>query len=132
EADGETIWYGMDRTYEVPIVAAEPGKLLSFAFDSHHPINEERTEPTTISITIAEQDSASIVTVVQSMFSDDDWNTMIHDGWVFSLLSLQLWVEKGIAFSSWLDTRKFHTVNKTVAVTQDARWTWDALTHGTM
>lgn len=130
-ADGETIWYGLDRQYEVPIVAAEPGKLLSFAFDSHHPYDEERTEPTTISITIAEQDDASIVTVVQSMFSDDDWNTLIHDGWVFSLLSLQLWVERGIAFSSWMDKKKFHTIEKVVSLKQDATWAWNALTNGT-
>lgn len=130
KADGETIWYGMDRQYDVPIVAAEPGKLLSFAFDSHHPYDEERTESTTISITISEQGDASIVTVVQSMFSDDDWNTLIHDGWVYSLLSLQLWVERGIAFSSWMDQSRFHTVNKVTALTQRASWAWNALTHG--
>ena len=131
DADGQTIWYGMDRQYEVPIVAAEPGKLLSFAFDSHHPYNEERTEPTTISITIAEQGDACLVTVVQSMFSDDEWNTLIHDGWVFSLLSLQLWVEKGVPFSTWMDKSKFHTVNKVIPLQQDATWAWNALTAGT-
>lgn len=131
EADGETVWYGMDRQYEVPIVAIEPGKLISFAFDSHHPYDEERTEPTTISITIAEQGDASLVTVVQSMFSDDEWNTLIHDGWVFSLLSLQLWVEKGVAFSTWMDQSKFHTVNKVIPLSQDANWAWDALCGGT-
>lgn len=130
-ADGESIWYGMDRQYEVPIVAAEPGKLLSFAFDAHHPYNEERTEPTTISITIAEEQGASIVTVVQSMFGDDEWNTLIHDGWVYSLLSLQLWVEKGIAYSAWTDRTKFHVVNKVAALKQDAIWAWSALTKGT-
>ena len=130
-ADGETVWYGMDREYEVPIVAAEPGKFLSFAFDAHHPYDESRTEPTTITITIAEQEGSSIVTVVQSMFSDDDWNTMIHDGWVSSLLSLQLWVERGIAFSTWMDKKKFHTVNKVIALNQDATWAWHMLSHGT-
>lgn len=131
-ADGESIWYGMDRQYDVPIVAAEPGKLLSFAFDSHHPYNQERTEPTIISITIAEQDNASIVTVVQSMFGDDEWNTLIHDGWVFSLLSLQLWVERGIAFSTWLDKKKFHTIEKVIPLNQDANWAWNALTNGSV
>lgn len=130
-ADGETVWFGMDRQYDVPIVAAEPGKLLSFAFDSHHPYNEERTEPTTISITIAEQGDSSLVTVVQSMFSDDEWNTLIHDGWVYSLLSLQLWVEQGIAFSSWMDQSKYHTVNKVIPLSQDANWAWRMLSGGT-
>lgn len=130
-ADGESLWFGMDRQYEVPIVASEPGKLLSFAFDSHHPYDEDRTEPTTISITIADQGDSSLVTVVQSMFTDDDWNTMIHDGWVFSLLSLQLWVEQGIAFSTWMDQSKFHTVNKVIPLTKDAIWAWEALSGGT-
>lgn len=129
-ADGTSIWYGMDRQYEVPIVASEPGKLLSFAFESHHPYDESRTEPTTISITIAEQDNASLVTVVQSMFSDDEWNTLIHDGWVYSLLSLQLWVERGIAFSTYRDASKYHTVERVVALQKDATWAWDALTNG--
>lgn len=130
-ADGEKIWFGMDRQYEVPIVAAEPGKLLSFAFDAHHPYDQERTEPTTISITIAEHDrTSSIVTVVQSMFGDDEWNTMIHDGWVYSLISLQLWIERGVAFSRWMDKSKFHTVEKVVTLQQDANWAWNALTHG--
>ena len=130
-ADGETMWFGMDREYEVPIVASEPGKLLSFAFDARHPYNKDRTEPTTISITIAEQGADSIVTVVQSMFGDEEWNTLIHDGWVFSLLSLQLWVEKGIAFSTWLNEKSFHIVNKVVALKKDARWAWNAITNGT-
>lgn len=132
DADGTSTWYGMDRQYEVPIVAAEPGKLLSFAFDSHHPYDEARTEPTTISITIAEEGNVSIVTVVQSMFTDDDWNTLIHDGWVYSLLSLQLWVERGIAYSQWTNEKKFHTVKKAVALKQDAVWAWNALTRGRM
>lgn len=130
KADGTTIWYGMDRTWEVPIVAAEPGKHLSFAFDSHHPYDESRTEPTTISITIAEHGNASVVTVVQSMFSDDDWNTIIHDGWVYSLISLQLWVEHGIAFSNWMNTSAFHTVNKVITLPTDAQHTWNMLTSG--
>lgn len=130
KADGTTIWYGMDRTWDVPIVAAEPGKLLSFAFDSHHPYDELRTEPTTISITIAEHGNASIVTVVQSMFSDDDWNTMIHDGWVYSLISLQLWVEHGIAFSQWMNPNAFHTVNKVITLPIDAQHAWNMLTNG--
>lgn len=129
-ADGTTIWYGMDRTWEVPIAAAEPGKLLSFAFDAHHPYDTERTEPTTISITIAEHGNASIVTVVQSMFTDDDWNTMIHDGWVYSLISLQLWVERGIALSTWMDASKFHTVNRVTTLSRDAEWAWNALSNG--
>lgn len=131
DADGETVWYGMDRQYEVPIVAREHGKMLAFAFDSHHPYDEDRTEPTEITITIAEHDNASIVTVVQSMFSDDKWNEMIHDGWVFSLLSLQLWVEQGRAFTDWMNKYKFHTVNKVVTLKRDAEWTWNALTNGT-
>lgn len=130
DADGVSVWHGMDRQYEVPVVAAEPGKLLSFAFDSHHPYDESRTEPTTISITIAEQGKVSIVTVVQSMFSDDEWNTLIHDGWVYSLLSLQLWVEQGIAFSTWMDQSRYHSVNKVVTLGQDATWAWNAITHG--
>lgn len=129
-ADGTTVWYGMDRQYEVPIVTAEPGKLLSFAFDAHHPYDESRTEPTTISITITEHGNACVVTVVQSMFSDEEWNILIHDGWVYSLLSLQLWVEKGIAFSTWMDQTKFHTVNKVATLDKDATWAWNALTHG--
>jgi uncharacterized protein YndB with AHSA1/START domain len=129
-ADGATVWYGMDRQYEVPIVADEPGKLLSFAFDSHHPYDEDRIEPTTISITVTERGYASVVTVVQSMFSDEEWNTLIHDGWVYSLLSLQLWVEKGIAFSQWKDPSKYHTVTRMVTLAQDAHWTWNAITHG--
>ncbi len=130
-ADGEKIWYGMDRQYEVPIVATEPGKFISFAFDAHHPYNEERVEPTEISISVAEHGDASLVTVVQSMFSDEEWNTLIHDGWVYSLLSLQLWVERGVAFSTWMDEKKFHTVNKVTPLQQDAHWAWDALSGGT-
>lgn len=130
-ADGETVWYGMDRQYEVPIVAKEHGKLLAFAFDSHHPYDTDRTEPTEITITIAEHGNASIVTVVQSMYSDDKWNEMIHDGWVFSLLSLQLWVEQGRAFADWQNKYKFHTVRKAVTLAKDADWAWNALTNGT-
>ncbi len=132
-ADGETVWYGMDRQYEVPIVASEPGKMLSFAFDSHHPYTVGRTEPTTITITVAEREKgSSIVTVVQSMFSDDDWNTLIHDGWVYSLLSLQLWVERGIAFSDWMNASKFHSVNRVTTLSRDAEWAWDALSNGSL
>lgn len=129
-ADGTTIWFGRDREWDVPIVALEPGKLLSFSFDSHHPYDHSRVEPTEISITISDLGNKSVVTVVQSMYSDDAWNELIHDGWVFSLLSLQLWVEQGRTFADWLDTSKFHTVRKAVALTQDANWAWDALTNG--
>lgn len=130
-ADGETVWYGMDREYEVPIVAKEDGKLLAFAFDSHHPYDTDRTEPTEITITIAEHGNACIVTVVQSMYSDDKWNEMIHDGWVYSLISLQLWVEQGRKFADWMNKYKFHTVQKAVTLKKDAEWAWNALTNGT-
>lgn len=131
DTDGTTMWYGMDRQWPVPIVAMEPGKLLAFAFDAHHPYDTDRTEPSEISITIVEHGNASIVTVVQSMFSDDKWNELIHDGWGYTLLSLQLWVEQGRTFTEWRDTSKFHTVTKAVTLTKDAEWAWKTLTNGT-
>lgn len=132
DADGIAVWHGMDRQYAVPIVAAEPGKLLSFAFDSHHPYDPDRVEPTTISFTLAEHGNASMVTVVQSMFTDDDWNTLIHDGWVYSLLSLQLWVERGTPYSQWMNAADFHTVQKALTLPRTAEWAWHSLTHGTV
>lgn len=131
-ADGTSVWYGMDRQWPVPIVAMEPGKLLAFAFDAHHPYDPDRIEPSEISITIAEHGNASVVTVVQSMFSDDTWNELIHDGWGFTLLSLQLWVEQGRTFAEWQDTTKFHTVRKALTLPRDADWAWDALTNGSV
>ena len=129
-ADGTSVWYGMDRRWPVPIVASEPGTLLAFAFDAHHPYDPDRTEPTEISITIAEHGNASVVTVVQSMFSDDKWNELIHDGWGFALLSLQLWMEQGRTFADWQDTSQFHTVRKAVTLAENADWAWNALTNG--
>jgi uncharacterized protein YndB with AHSA1/START domain len=132
DADGTSVWYGMDRQWPVPIVAMEPGKLLAFAFKAHHPYDADRTEPTEISITIAEQGNYSIVTVVQGMFGDDQWNELIHDGWGYTLLGLQLWVEQGRTFAEWLDKAKFHTIGKAITLQQDAEWAWDALTNGTV
>lgn len=131
DADGTSVWYGMDRQWPVPIVAMEPGKLLAFAFEAHHPYDTDRTEPTEISITITEHGNTSIVTIVQGMFGDDKWNELIHDGWSYTLLSLQLWVEQGRTFAEWQDKSKFHTVNKAITLSQDAEWAWDALTNGT-
>lgn len=131
-ADGTSVWYGMDRQWTVPIVAMEPGKLLAFAFDAHHPYDPDRIEPTEISITIAEHGNASVVTVVQSMFGDDKWNELIHDGWGFTLLSMQLWVEHGRTFAEWQDAAKFYSVRKAVTLPRDADWAWNALTNGTV
>ena len=132
DADGTSVWYGMDRQWPVPIVAMEPGKLLAFAFDAHHPYDPDRTEPSEISITITEHGNASVVTVVQGMFSDDKWNELIHDGWGFTLLSLKLWVEQGRTFAEWQDTTQFHAVRKVVTLSRDADWTWNALTNGSV
>ena len=130
EADGLTTWYGMDRTWPVPIVAMEPDRSLTFAFDAHHPYDVDRTEPTQITFSIQELGNASMVTVLQRMFSDDRWNTLIHDGWVYSLLSLQLWVERGIAFRDYGDTTRYTTISKTVALHMDAYSAWQSLTNG--
>lgn len=128
DADGTTVWYGRDREWDVPIVAMEPGKLLAFAFDAHHPYDHNRTEPTQITISIAEHGNASIVTVVQSMFSDEDWSELIHDGWGYTLISLMLWVEHGITFAEFTDEKRFFTLKKGIALSNDTTWAWNALT----
>lgn len=128
DADGTTVWYGRDREWDVPIVAMEPGKLLAFGFDAHHPYDQSRTEPTQITISITEVGNASIVTVVQSMFSDDAWSELIHDGWGYTLISLMLWVEHGITFAEFTDDKKFHTIKKGIALNCDTDTAWRALT----
>lgn len=128
DADGTTVWYGMDRQWAVPITAIEPGKLLAFAFDAHHPHDHDRVEPTHITFTITELGDASIVTVVQNTFSDSDWNELIHDGWVYTLLSLQSWVERGISFADLTNEKTHFTYKHGVAVSRDAEWAWRALT----
>lgn len=128
DADGTSVWYGMDREWAVPIVAMEPGKLLAFAFDAHHPHDHERIEPTQITFTITETDGASIVTVIQSAFSDADWNEMIHDGWVYMLMSLQLWVERGTAWADFVNEKKYFTYKHGVGLRRDPEWAWRALT----
>ncbi|MCA9834868.1 MAG: SRPBCC domain-containing protein [Thermomicrobiales bacterium] len=130
DADGVTSWYGMDREWAVPIVAMEQDKSIAFAFDAHHPYETERTEPTQITFTIHEQGNHCIVTVLQSMFPDDTWNTLIHDGWVYALLSLQLWVERGIAFRTFADTEQYYSVSKTIALHTNANTAWRYLTRG--
>ena len=129
EADGITTWFGMDREWSVPIVAMEHGTSLTFAFDAHHPYETQRTEPTQITFSIHDQGTACVVTVAQSMFSDDSWSTLIHDGWVYALLSLQTWVERGIPLGAYQDTSRYHTVNKVTPLPKDARWAWSALTN---
>lgn len=127
-ADGESTWFGMDREWPVPIVALEHGKLLAFAFDAHHPGDTTRTEPTHITFTLTALDNACLVTVVQSTFSDAAWNELIHDGWVYSLLSLQVWVERGVTFAELTNDRAYFTYKNGVALQQDATWAWRALT----
>lgn len=130
DADGVTTWYGMDREWAVPIVLAEQDKSLAFAFGAHHPYETGRTEPTQITFTIHEQGNYCVVTVLQSMFTDDTWNTLIHDGWVYALLSLQLWVERGIAFGTFADGDRYYSINKTVALQTNANTAWRFLTRG--